>query len=658
MNNSKQLVIEDLNKYLKNNFFGIDEVIDSITDKLAPWYIFPESLMRPMIINLWGMTGTGKTVLVREIAKYLKMRSIQVDLGEYVGSKDKDIGAHFYNHYSDLSEKPCIILIDEFHIARTVDASGAELDRQNIRGLWSLLSDGVIHVDSSIVTRSLAYVEWQLENRLDRHNYYKKYISEFKSNKTKDKKDFYTYNDYKIRTENPADDLFNGYIGLNPEDYGRILNYSTIKDLAKAFNKDFTGMCEKLKNKLKSVNLQPKLDFTKSLIFIAGNLDELYTGSESFDPDIDVNQLKERNKDITIFDVKENLTTRFRVEQISRLGNNHIIYPPLDEKAYYKIIEKDLCRIENFYKKKGITFNFDKSVLDIIYKEGVFPNQGARSILSTTGALLEPTIIRFNYLYKQKKNKKVNVTCYYDNMYKNFIFSYGSNSIKVKAQLSLDSYRLPVLNNKSVVCAVHEAGHIIASVLKLGIIPVRTSIFKTNGNGTTELSSKSYKTEVESFEDSINRIILMLAGQAAEKVIFKGNNICLGASSDIEKATRLILDLVQVSGYTGAYSLSKPDSQLHSKLIRTTDDETFCRDKLSRCMKEAEDLISDNLLFLKELSDSLLKNSFITKVDVENIMKKLDISICKKVYYIGQYEDFKRSLKVKQNIEQLIVAKV
>jgi Cdc6-like AAA superfamily ATPase len=50
---------------LKEEFIGLDPVIDEIVTLVSPWYVFPEYQTRPVIINLWGMTGTGKTALLR-----------------------------------------------------------------------------------------------------------------------------------------------------------------------------------------------------------------------------------------------------------------------------------------------------------------------------------------------------------------------------------------------------------------------------------------------------------------------------------------------------------------------------------------------------------------------------------------------------------------
>ena len=69
---------------LKEEFVGLDKILDDIETSLYPWYITPELITRPQIISLWGMTGTGKTSVVHRLVKLLDLESktLFFDCGE------------------------------------------------------------------------------------------------------------------------------------------------------------------------------------------------------------------------------------------------------------------------------------------------------------------------------------------------------------------------------------------------------------------------------------------------------------------------------------------------------------------------------------------------------------------------------------------------
>ena len=63
--------LEIVKTKLKEKFIGIDNVIDKVINNISLWYLTPEFQFRPLIISLWGITGVGKTDLVRTLVKYL-----------------------------------------------------------------------------------------------------------------------------------------------------------------------------------------------------------------------------------------------------------------------------------------------------------------------------------------------------------------------------------------------------------------------------------------------------------------------------------------------------------------------------------------------------------------------------------------------------------
>jgi cell division protease FtsH len=64
-------VLEGARRVLKAEFIGLDPIIDGIVDTIRSWFLVPEMQNRPLIINLWGMTGVGKTALVCRLAEKL-----------------------------------------------------------------------------------------------------------------------------------------------------------------------------------------------------------------------------------------------------------------------------------------------------------------------------------------------------------------------------------------------------------------------------------------------------------------------------------------------------------------------------------------------------------------------------------------------------------
>src|ERR1044072_960 len=56
---------------LKKEFIGLDEIVSEVINLITPWYLFPDAQMRPTVINLWGLTGSGKTALVNRLVDLL-----------------------------------------------------------------------------------------------------------------------------------------------------------------------------------------------------------------------------------------------------------------------------------------------------------------------------------------------------------------------------------------------------------------------------------------------------------------------------------------------------------------------------------------------------------------------------------------------------------
>lgn len=114
-----------------------------------------------MIISLLGITGVGKTDLVRTLVSLLnfndKFIEVQLDVKNYY---HKTIESYFDNSGIDTIE-PSILLLDEIQRYRTIDETGKMIVNECYNDLWTLLSDGKFLNNSE---RKTQLMEMMFEN--------------------------------------------------------------------------------------------------------------------------------------------------------------------------------------------------------------------------------------------------------------------------------------------------------------------------------------------------------------------------------------------------------------------------------------------------------------------------------------------------------------
>lgn len=103
---------------------------------------------------------------------------------------------------------------------------------------------------------------------------------------------------------------------------------------------------EQLRTFRESGQRQCEMDYSRLLVFVCGNLDEMYedVATSVDDCDSDADTFHSLTSKLSVTDVKQALNKRFKPEQVARLGNEHVIYPSLSRRAYEQLIERDCAR--------------------------------------------------------------------------------------------------------------------------------------------------------------------------------------------------------------------------------------------------------------------------------------------------------------------------
>lgn len=549
---------------LKKEFVGINHVIDQVADAMSGWFFFPEMLDRPVIINLWGLTGIGKTSLVRRLAQLLQMdeRYYRFDLGEST-NRDYNIQETFREIYENSKDQPFIIGLDEFQLARTINEDREEIDKASSRAIWDLLDNGKFDL--------IDFNTYQLNNlnklikKLDKALFNKVVVengvvvkneAEFKRLFPEDTTD----NDDSEEDDGNKELFFVTQNHLNTLYYidsSAYLSMTEIREELNTMNGEETMdfLIQMYKKALKPVTV----DCTKALIFIMGNLDEVYSMSQNFNPDISADEFHRQSQEITITQIKNSLLTRFRSEQIARLGNNHIIYPSFDTKAFKTIIDQELEEIaDKVLKLYRVHVEFDKSIKELIYNEGVYPTQGTRPLFTTIHQIVSAKLghVLGEIFIKNHQNDKLvfsagsevakdNTIELYVDFYKNgeIIHTY-----RQEQQLVLGKLRKEKKDDQQAITAVHESGHAVLSAILMKTIP--TSVFSvTADNQSLGFVLARPEWNYVSKGEVINRLAVLFGGIEAERLIFGDENITIGASQDLITATRLATYVLYTCGF-------------------------------------------------------------------------------------------------------------
>ena len=597
----RQAELDSLKEKLKRDFIGLDEVIDQIVESIKVWYIFPELQIRPTILCLWGLTGVGKTDLVRKMVSYLSMQDRFLEI-EMNGDDNNYTIQGKMEESSLCPEEPCILFLDEYQKFRTVLETGEQnSNNKSYKDVWTLLSDGRFHADLTKRT--------ELLNEMLYSKYYADYERVYHDEKEEKKKE-----------ARESKRVYKTGVHLARKVKRLFKLEDSVEDIMKYSDDQICDLYERFS---KNPAIYEGEMYKKLLIIISGNLDEAYKIAKEVDEvDLDADWYHEYSKRITVLDIKSALTKRFRPEQIARFGNTHILYPSLSKKNYYAIIKMKCDQIGDLVRNtKGIRVEFDDSVFDTIYKNGVFPTQGVRPLLSTITNILSSALPAYIYNCLLDDAMSLKVHCKGNKM----IGSFKKRKIVIEIPTVLESLRDNIDVDSRHVVAVHELGHALVYTLLFKAVPAQicTDSISSYANGFI------LRHEMMNSKDTLlNKLVVSMAGRAAEEMVFGETFASTGAVKDIEAATNMAWS------YAGKYGFDGFFGSITSK-SNDNDYEIFNRDKIGEIteslIKEAKEraksLLHTNLKFYQTSLSTLIEKSKISTKEFEQIAISFGIPI-------------------------------
>jgi hypothetical protein len=609
---ARKATLENCKAHLKEQFIGIDSIIDDLLDYLQVWYLMPEILNRPVIVNLWGMTGVGKTDLIRKMVKFLNYqdRFAEIELSNIDGTSWNRSVSQIFGGLDFNNEKPAIVLFDEIQRFNTLDQDGKPMPQAKFTDFWELLSDGRL----------------SKKEKEDLDYYLFNYLSRGKETQRKKDKGEEVPTDKAMLGVYDAKALKNA-LGLDAD----------VMALSEMTEEEMIQTIMQAKKKKK---IYEPVNHSKTLIIISGNLDEAFQmANQTSEADIDADIFHAYTKKITVVDVKNALSRKFRPEQVARFGNIHLIYTALRKVDFEKLIQREIERVKRETKQKlGISLSISKNVDQLIYRNGVFPVQGVRPVFSSVIDILDANLSKFVFSAIMNNEKKINID--YDAAAKKIIALVGSKKVEIPYVGRIDKIRQANEEDTVANISVHECGHAVSYMVLMGMAPLqlKSKVASSYAGGFT------FPHEIhETKENMLNKIKIYLAGGIAEEIVFGKHNASIGRSDDRVQVTVLAIDYVRKYGFDeefqAMYSLESIP-YIMDKSVTDTDVEKM----IARMVSETKELLSNNGALLKALSIELCIKGSMTAKEMAVIAKQYGLPVLVKEEGYLHISDYKKRL--------------
>lgn len=681
--NSRNKLIDDAIIQLKKEFAGIDYQIDMIMDNLRTWFLFPELQERPMIINLWGLSGCGKTALVRRISQLLDIEKdfVYFNFAQIDEMSSWEIEDDIEDELSNENSKR-LFIYDEFQYAATLDEAGCEKDKKSgLKTFWELLDTGILHKKHSYGTIKQIYELYkyiciindnapiQLENGVWVNS--EECLKDFTQYEISTFKNYFNF-EFNVTKKLPMEESYKGVSIIENKSFF-IQDYYFDK-IFNFYQREHVGtdeielnrlMCKMNIQEIKELLLeccssQSKgydLNFKDSVIFVIANLDEAYQISFDVNPDMSPDQFNKITKKLTIVDIKEALKKRFRNEQIARLGNIHVIYPSFSSSTFKSIIQMEIDKyIDTTLKETGYHIECDETINNLIYKEGVFPTHGTRPVFSTVQEIVKsklPFVIKNSYsdgyiIDTIKYSFSRGYT--YAEVYKD-----GEKlaQYKFKEKLRVENLRESKKDDKQALVAVHESGHFVMYTKLKHDFPKAVYSVTTESNTGGFVMEEIDDDKPMSAKEILDKIKISLGGYVAEEVIFGREHLTCGASSDLSKATVLASKYVREYclgsfNYVSTY-LKTPDITKYGNIVSEEDQRHInneIKSVLDKCWNEVRMTFKNYEWFkmLKASAKYLSEHSSLTKTKMKElydiVSETAKVTDIKKNYYKSIVDKF------------------
>lgn len=182
--------------------------------------------------------------------------------------------------------------------------------------------------------------------------------------------------------------------------------------------------------------------------------------------------------------------------------------------------------------------------------------------------------------------------------------------------------RSNISNKDKSITAFHESGHALVSlkILQGEKVSKVTIIPSTKGAGGYTLSIPEDKL-YQNKDYIMKKIMVLLAGRAAEDIIFGKDFITTGAYNDFKESTRLVTNMVTQYGMGQTLGLLNLSELSNINYNPGNDIVNECKNIINSLYDETKNILLSNKDILDKLALELLDKETLNEADLLNIVK-------------------------------------
>jgi len=194
---------------------------------------------------------------------------------------------------------------------------------------------------------------------------------------------------------------------------------------------------------------------------------------------------------------------------------------------------------------------------------------------------------------------------------------------KDKIMMGAERKSAVILPKTAKITAFHEAGHALVATLTKGADPIHKATIMPRGQalGMVTMLPEGDQTS-RTLKEMLAYMDMSMGGRVAEELVFGGENVSSGASSDIQNASRIARNMVTKFGFSDEVGIVFHDGdtgQASSNQTRYKIDEEV-KKLTDESYKRAKDLLKKHVKEHHLLAETLLEYETLTGEEVRDLI--------------------------------------